>query len=1076
MNNDFLSLMIEQSSFAFAYHKIITDDKGSPKDYEFIDVNQSFLEMTGFAKELIIGNSVQNILPEIENSKFNWIKFYGKLALNGGSETFEQYSEPLKKWFKVHAYSKGDGYFSTIFIEITKDRQKAEELDGFFSVNLDLLCIADTEGNFIKVNREWEKVLGYPVEELCKRKFLEFVHPEDLEATLNAISELSKQKKILNFVNRYRTKNNSYRFIEWRSYPKGSLIYAAARDVTENIYREQALKESEQTLKSIAESAYDAIIMINDKGNISFWNHSAERIFGYSKHEVMGKDLHSFLAPERYHLKSLKAFENFKKTGKGNAIGKTLELEGIKKNEEEITIALSLSALNLKGRWNALGIIRDITEEKVFQKKLAESELNFRTFFETIDDMIFIGTNQGNIFYTNQSVCKKLGFTADELKQMHILDVHTENDRTKAEEILSDMLAKKRFSCPLPLQKKDKTKVPVETRVWFGKWNGEECIFGISKDLSKEQEALEKFNRLFENNPALMAVTNLPDRNFSEVNTAFLKTLGYSKEEVLGKNVKDLNLFVEKDIEKIVAKQVQSKGFIYNVELKIRTKSNDILTGLFSAEEIKSQGKTYLLSVMTDISAQKKAEEKLLYYSQMQNILMNIASKYINIKIDEAELAINKALSEIGNHFGADRVYIFDYDFKNQTTSNLYEWCNKSVIPQINQLQNVPLEGLDDWVDAHLKGNPMLVRNVLNLPEGNLKNILAPQNIKTLVTVPLKDNDKLFGYIGFDWVKNYHEYTDIEIDLLYLFAQILVNIKLRIEAETSLVQGRERLDLALKGTNAGLWDWYIETGEALFDNRWAEIGGYELSELEPVSINTWINLCHPQDIKISEAALKDHFSGKTDLYEAEVRMKHKNGDWIWVLDRGRVVKRDINGRPLRMTGTHIDITNRKKAEEMIRHMANHDALTGLPTLRLAKDRALIANERAKRSNKMTAFMFVDLDGFKLINDTFGHEAGDLVLKKVASRLNSSVRQSDTVSRIGGDEFLIIINEIESLEPAENIAAKIIREISLPFKYKTNDLKIGCSIGISIYPKNGNDIEYLIKKSGKNSFAFALENQ
>ncbi|MDY0132578.1 MAG: PAS domain S-box protein [Desulforegulaceae bacterium] len=822
MNKSFLSAMIEESSFAFAYHKIILDEKNNPCDYEFIKANHAFFKLTGLSKQTIIGKTLIEVMPELKTLKFQWIKFYGELAIKGGSKTFEEYLEPFKKWFKVYAFSQGDGYFSTVFIDITLDKQKAEEL--------------------------------------------------------------------------------------------------------------------------------------------------------------------------------------------------------------------------------------------------AERELNFRTFFETINDIVVIGNNQGNVFYTNPSASKKLGYTPDELNTMHFLDLHPEKYRIKAEEILSDMFAQKRRSCPLPLQKKDKTELPVETRSWLGKWNGEECVFSISKDLSNEQEALQKFNRLFENNPELMAVTIFPERVFSDVNTAFLKTLGYKKEEVIGKRPKNLNLFVEKAVLKFVLKQLESKGSIYNFEMKIRTKSNEILTGLFSAEKIESQGKTYFLSVMTDISAQKKAEEKLLYYSKMQHILMDIASKYINIRLDEVEMSVNKALSEIGKSFGADRVYIFDYDFENQTTSNLFEWCNKGIIPQIDELQNVPLEGLDDWLDAHLKGNPMFVRDASALPEGNLKKILAPQDIKTLITVPLIDNDNILGYVGCDWVRTYLKYTEIEIDLFYLFAQILVNIKLRIEAETSLVKERERLTLALKGTNAGLWDWYIQTGEAVFDNRWAEIGGYLLSELEPVSINTWLNLCHPKDLKISKKALKEHFSGKTDFYEVELRMKHKNGGWVWVLGRGRVVRWDKFGKPLRMTGTHVDISQRKKAEEMIRHLANHDALTGLPTIRLAKDRARIANEKAKRNNKKTAFMFIDLDGFKLVNDSFGHEAGDFVLKEVALRFNSSVRKSDTVSRIGGDEFLVIIDEIENLNPVKNIAKTIISKISTPFIYNGNEIKIGCSIGISIYPDNGEEIEELIKKA------------
>jgi len=118
--------------------------------------------------------------------------------------------------------------------------------------------------------------------------------------------------------------------------------------------------------------------------------------------------------------------------------------------------------------------------------------------------------------------------------------------------------------------------------------------------------------------------------------------------------------------------------------------------------------------------------------------------------------------------------------------------------------------------------------------------------------------------------------------------------------------------LALEGTKAGLWDWNVQTGETEFDERWAEIVGYELEELEPVSIETWEELAHSEDLERSDELLEKHFAGETDYYEFEGRMKHKNGDWVWIQDRGRVVEWDDEGNPVRMVGTHIDITERKK--------------------------------------------------------------------------------------------------------------------------------------------------------------------
>jgi len=133
----------------------------------------------------------------------------------------------------------------------------------------------------------------------------------------------------------------------------------------------------------------------------------------------------------------------------------------------------------------------------------------------------------------------------------------------------------------------------------------------------------------------------------------------------------------------------------------------------------------------------------------------------------------------------------------------------------------------------------------------------------------------------------------------------------------ALKESEERLALAIKGTDAGLWDWHVQTGQTVFNERWAEIVGYTLEELAPISIQTWIDLCHPEDLKESNRQLERHFAGETDLYQCECRMKHKDGSWMWVQDRGKVMAWGQDGKPVRITGTHVDITERKHREAVI---------------------------------------------------------------------------------------------------------------------------------------------------------------
>jgi PAS domain S-box-containing protein len=284
-----------------------------------------------------------------------------------------------------------------------------------------------------------------------------------------------------------------------------------------------------------------------------------------------------------------------------------------------------------------LGISRDITARKRSEESVRESELNFRTFFETIGDLIIVGRADGRILFTNKEVERKLGYSAEELARMRVLDLNPRDKRAEAEEILASMVRRERTSCPLPLVAKDGTLVPVDTRVWCGKWNGEDCLFGICKDLTAEQEAQQRFERLFRNNPVLMGLSVLPERRFTDVNDAFVASLGYTKAEVIGRTAADLGLFSNADGQ-AVARCLETGARITNLEVQVHRKDGSILHGLFSGEVISSQGLKYFLTLVIDITARKQVE-RLLQEKQAE------LDRYFTNSLDLM------CIADIGGHF-----------------------------------------------------------------------------------------------------------------------------------------------------------------------------------------------------------------------------------------------------------------------------------------------------------------------------------------------------------------------------------------------------------------------------------------
>ncbi|MBI5676602.1 MAG: EAL domain-containing protein [Nitrospirae bacterium] len=267
-------------------------------------------------------------------------------------------------------------------------------------------------------------------------------------------------------------------------------------------------------------------------------------------------------------------------------------------------------------------------------------------------------------------------------------------------------------------------------------------------------------------------------------------------------------------------------------------------------------------------------------------------------------------------------------------------------------------------------------------------------------------------------------------------------------AEEALSESKKRYELAARGANDGLWDWNIATNKTYFSPRWKSMLGFEEDEVKDAP-EEWFNRVHPDDRKRVESEIAGSLETPTAHFICEYRMLHKDGTYRWMLSRGLAVKNE-SGLVARMAGSQTEITERKIAEEQLIHDAFHDTLTGLPNRVLFMDRLKHADRRAARhKDYIFSVLFVDLDRFKVVNDSLGHAIGDELLVAVSQRLEECLRPGETVARLGGDEFAILLEDIKSNNDMEHIINRIQNKLEMPFNLSGNEVFTSASIGISL---------------------------
>ncbi len=656
-------------------------------------------------------------------------------------------------------------------------------------------------------------------------------------------------------------------------------------------------------------------------------------------------------------------------------------------------------------------------ERRLTRKALRESESRFRTLAETASDAILTVGDDGRILYVNRAAEPIFGHPMSALigePLSMLLPTHPyggpEGPTTWKATAPGEALA-------LSGRHADGREVPLEISFGESPREGRRLLTVIARDVTERREAEHavrdseaRHRQLFERNLAGVYRTTL-DGRVLDCNTAFARIFGYeTPEEVLA--MPAVSFYLNPDERTEAIRRLAENRTLTNHEQKMRRRDGSIVWVLENESLVDGPepGTLIIEGTLVEISERKRAEE----------------DREASLSLVRATLeATADGLLVVGDE---ERILTLNQKFRDM-------W----------RLSGATLEGSDHRLVLASAAGQMkdpatffgMIDSLRDTPEAESYDVVEFRDgsVFERLSRPQRVGGKAVGRV---W-----SFRDVSE---------------RKRAEDALRASETRYRTLFERNLAGVYRTTLEGRILDCNDSFARMFGYDSRE-EVLGQPAWDFYRNSEDRDAAVTRLRERHS----LSNYESCQRRRDGTLVWVLENGSVIE-GVDGKPAMIEGTVIDITERKRAEEQVKHLAFHDALTGLPNRLLFQDRLRMAVLNAQRSEDRLATLFLDLDRFKVINDSLGHSIGDELLRRVAERLGSCVREGDTVARLGGDEFTVLVPGMADDEQAAKIARKILGVLRLPFVIDGRELFLTTSIGVAIYPTDGENAETLVRNA------------